>query len=134
MYYFGANETTAFARYSFFLETGLVFESGYRQFCIEENRRLTPVGRTIEEARRNLSLFRNAPPSPASHGTGTSQPTGAPTNQVILIRTIRHVDDAYLVHPAHKEFGVSLGPVLDKVAVVDYWTKEARLDGLCSQR
>ncbi|MBP7937507.1 MAG: Dabb family protein [Phycisphaerae bacterium] len=32
--------------------------------------------------------------------------------------------DAYLVHPAHKEFGASLGPVLDKVAVVDYWTRQ----------
>ncbi|NLV46017.1 MAG: Dabb family protein [Candidatus Hydrogenedentes bacterium] len=31
--------------------------------------------------------------------------------------------DAYLPHPAHKEFGAMLGPVLDKVAVFDYWTK-----------
>jgi len=28
----------------------------------------------------------------------------------------------YLPHPAHKEFGM-LGPHLDKVLVVDYWTK-----------
>jgi Stress responsive A/B Barrel Domain len=32
--------------------------------------------------------------------------------------------DAYLVHPAHKEFGKILGPYLDKVTVVDYWTKQ----------
>jgi len=31
--------------------------------------------------------------------------------------------DAYLVHPAHKEFGKSLGGCLDKVLVVDYWNK-----------
>ncbi len=31
--------------------------------------------------------------------------------------------DAYLPHPAHKEFGALLGPVLDKVLVIDYWTK-----------
>lgn len=31
--------------------------------------------------------------------------------------------DAYLPHPAHKEFGASLKPVLDKVLVVDYWAK-----------
>ena len=31
--------------------------------------------------------------------------------------------DAYLVHPAHKEFGQLLGPVLDKVTVIDYWAK-----------
>jgi hypothetical protein len=29
--------------------------------------------------------------------------------------------DAYLVHPAHKEFGKLLTPYLDKVTVVDYW-------------
>jgi hypothetical protein len=32
--------------------------------------------------------------------------------------------NAYLPHPAHKEFAASLGPVLDKVLVVDYWTKK----------
>jgi len=30
----------------------------------------------------------------------------------------------YLPHPAHKEFGTMLGPHLDKVLVVDYWTKQ----------
>lgn len=29
--------------------------------------------------------------------------------------------DAYLPHPAHKEFGRVLGPHLDKVLVVDFW-------------
>jgi len=32
--------------------------------------------------------------------------------------------DAYLPHPAHKEFAGSLGPVLDKVLVVDYVSKD----------
>lgn len=31
--------------------------------------------------------------------------------------------DAYLPHPAHKEFGGILVPHLDKVTVLDYWTK-----------
>ena len=31
--------------------------------------------------------------------------------------------DAYLPHPAHKEFGGIVTPHLDKVTVVDYWTK-----------
>jgi len=31
--------------------------------------------------------------------------------------------DAYLPHPAHKAFGEQLGPVLDKVFVIDFWTK-----------
>jgi len=32
--------------------------------------------------------------------------------------------DAYLPHPAHKAFGALVGPRLDKVLVVDYWTKK----------
>ena len=31
--------------------------------------------------------------------------------------------DAYLPHPAHKAFGALVGPRLDKVLVVDYWSK-----------
>ncbi|OOG76399.1 Dabb family protein [Algoriphagus sp. A40] len=31
--------------------------------------------------------------------------------------------DAYLPHPAHKAFGNVIGSSLDKVTVVDYWTK-----------
>ncbi len=30
---------------------------------------------------------------------------------------------AYLPHPDHKAFGATLGPVLDKVLVVDYWAQ-----------
>lgn len=32
--------------------------------------------------------------------------------------------DAYLVHPAHKAFGATLKPVLEKVTVVDYWVQQ----------
>lgn len=32
--------------------------------------------------------------------------------------------DIYLPHPAHKAFGAILKPYLDKVVVVDYWTKK----------
>lgn len=31
--------------------------------------------------------------------------------------------DAYIPHPAHREFVDILGPHLDKVTVLDYWTK-----------
>ena len=31
--------------------------------------------------------------------------------------------EAYLPHPAHKEFGKILGPHLDKVTVIDYWAQ-----------
>ena len=32
--------------------------------------------------------------------------------------------DSYLVHPAHKEFGSMVGPLVDDVFVIDFWTKE----------
>lgn len=32
--------------------------------------------------------------------------------------------DDYLVHPDHKAFGKTLGPHLDKVTVLDYWTEK----------
>ena len=31
--------------------------------------------------------------------------------------------DTYLNHPAHKEFGKSLGGCIDKVLAIDYWNK-----------
>ena len=31
---------------------------------------------------------------------------------------------AYLPHPAHKKFGKILGPHLDKVLVIDYWSEK----------
>jgi hypothetical protein len=42
-----------------------------------------------------------------------------------FVVTFRSEEDRakYLPHPAHKEFGSMLGPYLDKVLVVDYWTK-----------
>src|SRR5881394_1580871 len=32
--------------------------------------------------------------------------------------------DAYIDHPAHKDFGKLVGPVLDDVFVIDFWAKE----------
>jgi hypothetical protein len=42
-----------------------------------------------------------------------------------FVVTFRSRDDRakYLPHPAHKMFGERLGPHLDKVLVIDYWTK-----------
>ncbi len=31
--------------------------------------------------------------------------------------------DAYLIHPAHKDFSANLQPRPDKVTVLDYWAK-----------
>ena len=43
-YYFGSDRGTALARHAFFLETGLVFKRGYRQFCKVQNDIVTPMG------------------------------------------------------------------------------------------
>jgi hypothetical protein len=32
--------------------------------------------------------------------------------------------DAYIVHPEHKAFGKQLGPLLDDVFVIDFWSKK----------
>jgi hypothetical protein len=32
--------------------------------------------------------------------------------------------DTYIDHPAHKDFGKLVGPVLDDVFVIDFWSKE----------
>lgn len=32
--------------------------------------------------------------------------------------------DAYLVHPEHKAFGKVLGPVMEDVLVIDFWSQE----------
>jgi hypothetical protein len=32
--------------------------------------------------------------------------------------------DAYIEHPAHKDFGKIVGPVLDDVFVIDFWAKD----------
>jgi hypothetical protein len=32
--------------------------------------------------------------------------------------------DTYINHPAHKDFGKLVGPVLDDVFVIDFWTKD----------
>jgi len=32
--------------------------------------------------------------------------------------------DAYLEHPEHKAFGKLVGPVLDDVFVIDFWSRE----------
>lgn len=45
------------------------------------------------------------------------------THAFILTFYSEEARDAYLPHPAHAAFGAILGPHLDKVTVVDYWTR-----------
>ena len=46
------------------------------------------------------------------------------THCFLLTFTSAKDRDDYLVHPDHKAFGKVLGPHLDKVTVVDYWTEQ----------
>ncbi|MCE7055651.1 Dabb family protein [Algoriphagus sp. AGSA1] len=45
------------------------------------------------------------------------------THAFILTFHSEAARDAYLPHPAHDAFGKILGPHLDKVTVVDFWTR-----------
>ena len=45
------------------------------------------------------------------------------THCFILTFTSDKDRDAYLIHPAHKAFGASLGKDLEKVTVLDFWVK-----------
>ncbi len=45
------------------------------------------------------------------------------THCFVLTFTSDKDRDAYLVHPAHKEFGKSLGTDIEKVTVLDFWVK-----------
>jgi hypothetical protein len=42
---------------------------------------------------------------------------------IVTFKTAQDRDD-YLVHPAHKEFGKLVGPVLADVFVIDFWAKD----------
>jgi hypothetical protein len=55
--------------------------------------------------------------SPENHAQGF-------THCFLLTFQDARARDAYLPHPAHKEFGAQLGPILDKVLVVDYVSKD----------
>jgi len=56
---------------------------------------------------------RNLQPGPYDHGF---------THCFLLTFDSEEGRAEYLPHPDHKAFGASLGPVLDKVRVLDYWT------------
>lgn len=53
--------------------------------------------------------------SPEKHDKGF-------THGFILTFKTEKDRDAYLVHPAHKAFGSVLGPVMDDVFVIDFWS------------
>jgi hypothetical protein len=57
--------------------------------------------------------------SPEKHSQGL-------THAFLLTFTSAADRDTYLNHPDHKEFGKLVGPVLDKVTVVDYWAPGAK--------
>ncbi|HVY70023.1 MAG TPA: Dabb family protein [Verrucomicrobiae bacterium] len=54
--------------------------------------------------------------SPEKHDKGF-------THMWVLTFNSQQARDEYLVHPAHKEFGQMLGPILDDVFVIDFWAQ-----------
>lgn len=57
----------------------------------------------------------NNSPEPHDHGL---------THAFLLTFATEADRDAYLPHPAHKQFGQIAGPHLDKITVVDYWAQQ----------
>lgn len=55
--------------------------------------------------------------SPEKHNKGC-------THAFILTFNSEKDRDAYLVAPAHKEFGKLLGPILGDVFVIDFWARD----------
>jgi hypothetical protein len=55
--------------------------------------------------------------SPEKHDKGF-------THGFILSFNTEKDRDAYLVHPDHKEFGKTVGPVLADVFVIDFWAQD----------
>jgi hypothetical protein len=55
--------------------------------------------------------------SPEKHNKGC-------THGFILTFHSEKDRDDYLVHPAHKDFGKLVGPLLDDVFVIDFWAQE----------
>lgn len=88
-------------------------------------------GTTAEEIRKIEDAFRALPkkiPQIAGFewGTNTSpEKLNQGFTHCFLLSFKTPADrDAYLPHPAHKEFGQTLRPHLDKVLVVDYVVKD----------
>lgn len=54
--------------------------------------------------------------SPENHAKGF-------THGFVLEFATAEARDAYLIHPAHKAFEASLGPVLDDAFVIDFWPR-----------
>ena len=57
--YFGSDPDEALARYQLYKETGLLWKRGYRQFCLEKDGEIMPLGATGEVARRNYAALQD---------------------------------------------------------------------------
>lgn len=72
----------------------------------------------LKKSIKEISGFRYGKnSSPEKHDKGF-------THMWVLLFESDKDRDAYLVHPAHKEFGSKLGPVLEDVFVIDFWNED----------
>jgi hypothetical protein len=88
-------------------------------------------GTTPEQIKRVEEAFRDLKkkiPAIADFEWGTNNsPEGKNkgcTHGFVLTFKSEKDRDAYLPHPAHKEFGKLVGPLLDDVFVIDFWAKD----------
>jgi Stress responsive A/B Barrel Domain len=84
----------------------------------EEIEKVVEAFRQLEKQIDQISSFEwGTNVSPEKHDKGF-------THQFILGFKSDKARDEYLIHPAHKEFGKLVGPVLADVFVIDFWTKK----------
>jgi hypothetical protein len=85
----------------------------------------TATPQQIQKVTDDFRALKKSIPGIASFETGTNiSPENLNqgfTHCYILTFKTAKARDAYLVHPAHKKFAESLGPVLAEPFVIDFW-------------
>lgn len=84
--YFGSDPDEALARYQLYQETGLLWKRGYRQFCLEKDGEVTPLGATMEIARRNFAALQDR----------ETRSKATPRPDEFALSTVKEVGDAYV--------------------------------------
>ena len=83
--------------------------------------RMTDLTAALENLRQLMPGFLSVTGGPYASPEGLNQ---GYTHCFFLTFASDKDRDAYLVHPAHQEFGKILTPYLDKVTVVDFWAQK----------
>jgi hypothetical protein len=84
--YFGSDPDEALARYQLYQEPGPVWKRGYRQYCLEKDGKVTPLGGAMEVARRNDAAIQDR----EKRYRATTKP------DEFVVSTVKEVGDAWV--------------------------------------